>query len=229
MKACAIVACCALLTACYINEPPIAGDPRYSPVDLPSQTPPQPTSGSLYREGFAMSLFGDRLARRVGDVITIVLQESTVSKKSSKSNIKKENSIDMALPTLVGLPSLVESNRDNVGLNTSVGVEQDRDFSGESSADQSNSLEGNITVTVAEILPNGNLLVRGEKWMELNNGDEFIRISGLVRPEDIQPDNSVISTRLANARISYSGKGAFADVNRMGWMSRFFNSEYWAF
>lgn len=84
-------------------------------------------------------------------------------------------------------------------------------------------------MTVAEVLPNGNLVVRGEKWMTLNRGDEFIRISGIVRPDDISPNNTVVSTRLANAQISYSGTGTLADSQSMGWLARFFNSEYWPF
>ncbi len=213
----------ACLQACVVHEPPIAGDPRYSPVDLPSRTAPPATRGSLYHEGFQMQLFNDQLAHQVGDVITVVLQESTVSKKSSKSSIKKESSNDMPAPTLFG------DSLELMGKELSASIDQKRDFDGEAKADQSNSLSGNITVTVADVLPNGNLLVRGEKWMELNNGDEFIRISGLVRPQDIEPDNTVISTRLANARITYSGKGQFADANHMGWFSRFFNSQYWPF
>ena len=115
------------------------------------------------------------------------------------------------------------------GLSLENNIAHDRSFDGSADADQSNSLEGNITVTVSEILPNGNLVVRGEKWITLNRGDEFIRISGIIRPEDIAPDNTIISTRLANAKISYSGKGELADSQQMGWLSRFFNGSYWPF
>ena len=88
----------------------------------------------------------------------------------------------------------------------------------------SNSLNGNITVTVHQVLPNGVLIVRGEKWLTLNQGDEYIQVSGMVRPQDIGPDNTVESTKLADARISYSGTGAVHDTNVMGWLSRFFVS-----
>jgi flagellar L-ring protein precursor FlgH len=108
-------------------------------------------------------------------------------------------------------------------------VTQDRELKGEAGSDQSNSLSGSIAVTIAEILPNGLMMVRGEKWMTLNRGEEFIRIQGLIRPEDVQPDNTILSTRLADARITYSGTGDLANANKQGWGARFFNSEYWPF
>ena len=95
---------------------------------------------------------------------------------------------------------------------------QKRAFAGDSSADQSNSLEGNISVTITEILANGNFIVKGEKWLTLNRGDEYIRISGMIRKEDVALNNTVSSTKLANARISYSGTGDLANSQKMGWV-----------
>src|SRR5690606_1207428 len=100
------------------------------------------------------------------------------------------------------------------GLNTN--IRSDREFTGEAEADQSNRLNGNISVTVVDIYPNGTLVIRGEKWMTLNRGEEFIRLSGLVRPDDVTPENTVLSTRIANARITYSGTGELADSQQMG-------------
>jgi len=93
----------------------------------------------------------------------------------------------------------------------------------------SNSLSGNITVTVHDIMPNGTLVVRGEKWLTLNQGEEYIRVSGMVRPQDIGQDNSVPSTKLADARIEYAGTGSVSDTNVTGWMTRFFISPLWPF
>jgi flagellar L-ring protein precursor FlgH len=138
--------------------------------------------------------------------------------------VKKNSSADMNAGTLLGA-----ANPSYKGLSLENSIAHNRTFSGDADADQSNSLEGNITVTVAEILPNGNLIVRGEKWITLNRGDEFIRISGIIRPDDIAPDNTVVSTRLANAKISYSGTGTLADSQTMGWFSKFFNSGWWPF
>jgi flagellar L-ring protein precursor FlgH len=103
----------------------------------------------------------------------------------------------------------------------------ERSFEGSAKSDQSNSLRGSISVTVAEVLPNGILRIRGEKWLKLNQGDEYIRLTGLVRPEDIGTDNTIPSSKVADARIAYGGTGEFDDANRMGWLSRFFNSEWW--
>jgi len=220
-----IVAVCAIiLSGCMTNNKPKPGDPYYAPTISSAQALPQRTEGSLYQDTYGLSLFGDRKAHFVGDVITITLSENTVSKKSSNVNVKKDNStVFNSGGTLLGnVPTLK-------GLDFETNIAQNRKFGGNSGADQSNSLQGNITVTVAEIMPNGNLIVRGEKWMTLNSGDEFIRISGIVRPDDVAPDNTILSTRLANAKISYSGTGTLADSQNMGWLSKFFNSPIWPF
>ena len=90
-------------------------------------------------------------------------------------------------------------------------------------------MNGSITVTVAEVLPNGNMIVRGEKWLTLNQGEEYIQISGIVRPQDVRTDNTIFSTLVADARIAYSGKGMLANANSPGWLARFFNSPIWPF
>jgi len=115
------------------------------------------------------------------------------------------------------------------GLDLGVSLSGEREFDGSADANQSNSLTGSITVTVAEVLPNGILAIRGEKWITLNQGDELIRISGLVRTDDIGPDNTVLSTRVADARITYSGTGAFANASQPGWLNQFFLSPLWPF
>ncbi len=216
------------LSGCVIQQQAAPGDPRYAPVLGPSRIPPPTTEGSLYREHFGLALFNDRKASRIGDILTITLNERTTSTKSSAVSVEKENEItidqnDAGAGTLLGTSPSFK----NMTLLTD--INQEREFSGEAGADQSNSLQGSITVTVANVLPNGNLVVRGEKWMTLNRGDEYIRISGIVRPQDVSTQNTVSSTKLANARITYSGTGALADSQRMGWISRFFNSPYWPF
>ncbi|MFO1389076.1 flagellar basal body L-ring protein FlgH [Cellvibrio sp.] len=219
------LACAILLSACGATNKPKPGDPYYAPTVSPAQAMQQRTDGSLYQDSYGLSLFGDRKAHFVGDILTVTLSESTVSKKSANVNVKKDNSqvFNSGAGTLLGTdPTLGK-------LNLGTNVAQNRKFGGNSGADQSNSLQGNITVTVAEIMPNGNLVVRGEKWMTLNSGDEFIRISGIVRPDDVAPDNTVLSTRLANAKISYSGTGSMADSQNMGWLAKFFNSPIWPF
>ncbi len=207
---------------CTVTRPEKPDDPQYAPRLAPSAARATAQDGGLYTDA-GLDLFSDRKARRAGDIITIVLKESTVSQKKSNLNATKDQTSTLDNPTLLGAPlSLGKMN-----LETSLSGQ--REFKGKGDAAQSNNLQGNITVTVSDILPNGVLLVRGEKWLTLNRGDEYIRISGMVRPDDIGPDNTVLSTRVANARISYSGTGAMADSSQMGWLSRFFNSGYWPF
>ncbi len=217
--------CAVILSGCMTNDKAKPGDPYYAPTISAAQAMPQRTDGSLYQDSYGLSLFGDRKAHFVGDIITITLSESTVSKKSANVSVKKDDTqvFNSGAGTLLGTnPSI---GKFNLGTN----VAQNRKFGGNSGADQSNSLQGNITVTVAEIMPNGNLVVRGEKWITLNSGDEFIRISGIVRPDDVAPDNTILSTRLANAKISYSGTGSLAEAQNMGWLAKFFNSSLWPF
>ena len=213
----------ALLSACAIGPEPLPDDPAYAPVIPASTAIPKPNPGGIYRPDFSAPLFEDRRAGRVGDIIAVILSERTQSSKTADTEITKEKAISFDAGTVLGIaPSLGDYN-----LQTE--VNQDRELIGEASSDQSNSLSGSIAVTVAEILPNGLMVVRGEKWMTFNRGEEYIRIRGLIRPEDIQPDNTILSTRLADARITYSGTGDLADANKQGWGSRFFNSEYWPF
>lgn len=217
-----------LLAGCYIHQPIKPNDPYYAPVIEPNQRPSPSTAGSLYRENTMVNLFEDGKARRIGDIITIVLRERTVSSKSSNIELTKDN--EVSIPEAAGgAGTILGSSLSASNLSLLTNLTGEREFTGEADADQSNNLQGNITVTVVDVYPNGNLLVRGEKWMTLNRGDEYIRISGLVRPDDVGPDNTVMSTKLANARISYAAKGELAESQEMGWLSRFFNSPYWPF
>ena len=210
-----------VLSGCFASNKPIPNDPTYAPTVAANMPIPQRTDGSLYQDSYGLTLFNDRKAHFVGDVITVTLSEKTVSKKSSGVATGKKSGVNFNAGPILGMTPTLKGN------DLTTALAQDRTFNGSADADQSNSLQGNITVTVAEVLPNGNLLVRGEKWITLNRGDEFIRISGMVRPDDIAPDNTIVSTRLANAKISYSGTGALADSQSMGWLSRFFNSDLW--
>lgn len=212
-----------VLQACTIGTKPLPDDPMYAPVIPSSASAPRANKGGIYRPDYSIGLFEDRKANRVGDIISVILSERTQSSKTADTEITKENSLAVDAGTVMGVtPSFGQ-----YGMETS--ISQNREMTGEAASDQSNSLSGSIAVTIAEILPNGLMVVRGEKWMTLNRGEEYIRIRGLIRPEDVQPDNTILSTRLADARITYSGTGDLADSNVQGWGSRFFNSEYWPF
>ncbi len=210
-------------SACVVGPPPMPDDPRYAPVITPTQPRKAPTEGSLYQEDHAISLYGNGNRHRIGDIITVVLEERTVSSKSNSVSIDKENETSLTNGSILG------NTPGFKGLNLLTEIDQSRAFSGEADADQSNRLQGRISVTITDVLPNGNLVVRGEKWLTLNRGDEYIRVSGLLRPEDVTLQNTVLSTQMANARITYSGTGDLAESQDMGWLARFFNSRYWPF
>ena len=166
-----------------------------------------------------MRLFEDNKARDVGDLLTVVLVESTRAKTNAKTAVTKEAGIDISAPTIFG---------QNVTLNGNpvlqAQIEGSRNFAGNGDSAQSNQLAGTITVSVVENLGNGHLRVAGEKRVRLNQGDELVQVQGIVRVADIGPDNRIGSDRIGEARIVYGGNGTLARSNAMGWLGRFFNS-----
>jgi flagellar L-ring protein precursor FlgH len=160
----------------------------------------------------------------VGDVLTIVLEEDTNATKSAVTTTKKTTTEAMSAPTLLGAPLTVHGrNILNNALNDAT------TFDGEGGSSQSNQLTGSISVTVAKRLANGNLLVRGQKWITINQGREYVRIQGIVRPIDIGQDNTVPSTMVADATIAYGEEGTLNDANTKGWLARFFDSKWMPF
>lgn len=210
-------------SACVMPPRPQPNDPYYAPVMAVAPRAVPGSNGSLFQNTGSMNLFTDNKASSIGDIITVMLDEATVSQKSSNVGISKDSDINIEEPTILG------RGITGGGYSLGTGMSAQRDFSGESDAAQRNNLRGNISVSVVDVWPNGTLVIRGEKWMTLNHGDEFIRISGLVRPDDVTPDNTILSTKVANARISYSGTGALAESQVMGWLGRFFNGTYWPY
>ena len=215
----------ALLSACAVVAPAPEHDISmdFRPT-APLEAGGTVTAGGVYDTVGSFDLFMDLRARAVGDILTVVLVERTAASKESSTSTAKGSSIDTGFPVILGKPP---THNGTEILNNE--LSSDNSFKGEADSSQSNRLDGNITVTVAERMPNGNLLVRGEKRITLNQGEEYIRLQGIVRPVDIGPQNSVPSTKLADAQIAYSGKGALADANRAGWLSRFFNSPWFPF
>ncbi|WP_199454035.1 flagellar basal body L-ring protein FlgH [Vibrio owensii] len=207
-----------LLVGCAGRQefiPPEPNTEEYAPPVL-DYTLPEAKSGSLYRHQYTMTLFQDRRAYRVGDVLTVQLSEETESSKKAGTQFGKSSTVDFATPT-IGTKTI-----DELG----VSIDGSRNFDGSAFSSQGNKLQGAITVTVHEVLPNGVLRISGEKWLRLNQGDEFIRLTGIVRVDDINRSNQVSSQRIADARITYAGRGALADSNAAGWLTQFFNSPW---
>ena len=181
-------------------------------------------TGSIYRAGQSGSLVEDRRARRVGDVITIVLQEQTQASKSATLKTGRDGSFEFKLPDQAfpfsKLPNAFQQSATGKGLSGGLGSAKSA-FDGSGTTSQSNQLSGFITATIAKFYPNGNMLLKGEKQMTINQGEEFIQISGIVRPEDIGPENTVFSSRIANAQIAYTGSGDIASSTKKGWFLKF--------
>ncbi|TAL89953.1 MAG: flagellar basal body L-ring protein FlgH [Rhodanobacter sp.] len=212
----------ALLAGCA-DMPRVRDDAQWAASLPPSQEAAVAADGSIYHDAQNMELFADPRAHRVGDILTVVLVESTQASKKATTSTSKTDQADIGAPTLLGKAITAG------GRSATFGLDGKRSFDGAGSSSQSNQLTGQITVTVAQRLSNGNLMVRGEKWLTINQGQELVRISGIVRPQDIGQDNVVPSTRVADARISYTGRGTLADANTRGWLSRFFNSKWMPF
>jgi flagellar L-ring protein precursor FlgH len=184
--------------------------------------PPTPrTEGAIYQAGQQMELFADLKARRIGDILTIKLNESTAASKNAETKTSKATAVANTGPTLFGRTF---TTKGVPILNTSMNGSDS--FDGAGAVTQSNSLAGSLTVTVTDVQANGNLVVQGDKSLKLNQGVEYVHIAGVIRPADIATDNTVTSDKIADAHISYSGKGVVDSTNRMGWLARFFNSPF---
>lgn len=210
-----------VISAC-VTTPQELSD--FEPIVRPV-APPAPSyeKASLYQTR-TPSLFADIKPYRIGDIITIRLNEKTSASKDATTSSIKEDSYDPGAPLFLGNTPTFKGNSilDMV-------TNADREFKGEADSTQSNSLTGEITVTVVDVLPNGNLVVQGEKWFTLNQGKEYIRIAGVIRPYDVESNNTIVSTKLADAQIAYSGEGFLADSNNQGWFGQFLNSKWWPF
>ena len=216
-----LVVALAFLSGCAVL-PPQRGDSGFRPAMPPTPPPPMSSGGAIFKAGYELAWFEDIKARRIGDILTILLVEKTNAQKSANTATARDTEIDIPNPTVFGGDvelfdrKILENN-----------IESQTTFDGEGDSAQSNKLDGNIVVSVVGVLPNGNLLVQGEKWITINQGDEYIRLQGIVRPVDINTDNTVLSTKVGNAQIAYGGTGVLADNNRQGWLTRFFSTVIW--
>ena len=213
IRTCSLLAVAVALAVAPAHAKKRKVDPEFQ-ATLPVEPVPAPANGGIFQAsmGYAGLHEGNR-ARRVGDSLTILLVERTVAEKEASSVHGRDGNIGL-VPPATGPLSFLSPEALKAGGNQS--------FNGKGTAEQSNRLSGEVSVTVAHVYPNGNMLVRGQKTVTLNRGDEFVQISGIVRPADVDFDNRVLSTRVADARITYTGKGDVARASRQGWLQRFF-------
>lgn len=199
----------AVCSACSVLPPePLAHSNGFAPVFPVEQKLPPVATGAIYNGQQSERFFGRGRSFRVGDVITVLLNESTQAARTQNGTLSRSasNDIPTSAPNLLsGLFKSVDTLSSNI-KNEGVGK-----------ADQTASLTGSIAVSVVDVLSNGNLVLRGEKQVALSEGSEIIQVGGIVRPDDIAPNNTVQSRRLANAQITYRGTGDLATAARAGW------------
>lgn len=176
--------------------------------------PARQADGSIYQVSRLQPLFEDRRPRMVGDTLTITLNEQVSASKNSASNAGRTGTAGISMKATSSRPA----QEGSYGLDASV----NNDFTGSGGSQATNSFTGTIAVAVMQIMPNGNLRVRGEKQIAINQGTEFIRFSGLVNPRTITGENTVSSTQVSEARIEYVGDGYINEAQRMGWLHRLF-------
>lgn len=215
MRAIPTLALLALTGGCAMTTP---GTTVHQPMSTRPISPiasPEP-NGAIYQPQTArLSLFEDRRARHLGDTITVVLEERTNASKGSTSAANRSGEASLAIPTLTMLPGAPLEG-------ASLSASSDSTFEGGGRSAANNVFTGNIAVTVIDVYPNGNLLVSGEKQVTINHGTEYIRFSGVVNPVYVNAANTVSSTRVADARIEYQGRGYLSEAQTMGWLQRFF-------
>ena len=196
--------------------------PEFQPVYPLAADRQKVATGGIYSNRQSDAWFGRGRNYQVGDIITVLLNESTQAARTQNTDVSREakNSLPSGASTQVGKfsPFL-----DGVNLN-----DNKTSSTGKGKADQQASLSGSVAVTVVEILANGNLVIRGEKKLGLSEGTEVIQVSGVIRPEDIGPNSTVQSRRLANAQIAYRGSGDLANATKAGWGTSFMH-KYWPF
>ena len=209
-----------VLTGCSTYVSQLEGQ-AFEPVDpavnLASE---QPSNGAIFRSGQSGLFATDQRARRVGDILTVTFNEIFAATKAQTAASSKADAFAVTLPT--GLPNILTGGFDTDAGGNGAGLTAgtNRTFSGAGNAAQSNSFTGSLAVTVTRVFPNGNMEVAGQKEITLNNGNEYVRVRGIVRPEDISADNVVLSSKIADAEINYTGAGDIADTGRMGWLSK---------
>ena len=217
LKILLIVMIISFFSACSHQE--IRQNPAYSSVRPPVILAPPSVDGAIFKSETNLAMFETVKAKRVGDILTIVFDESHSAKKESKTEEGKNSKLAMDAATILG--KVVPKLAFDVGSSN--------DYSSNGKSEQKNSLTGSLTVSVVEILANNNLVVRGEKLLTLNQGDEYVQLSGVIRRRDIGADNKILSSKMANAQITYSGKGLTHDSNKAGWATRFFLGDWVAF
>jgi flagellar L-ring protein precursor FlgH len=207
-----LVFCFSMLSGCMhaLDDMGLRDETIYPPT-LPIDNPAPPkTNGSIYQAGHEVSLYEDHLASRVGDILTVRLEEVTQGEKKAKTKTTKLANNTMGTPVLFG------GGAHALTFSTT----SDQEFNGEGESNQQNKLKGTVSVSITRVLSNGNMIVQGESWVTIDQGREYVRLTGIVRREDIESNNIISSQRIVGARITYSGSGQVANSSRGGFITQ---------
>ena len=193
----------------------------------PESLAAHPANGAIWQTGTNVSLFNDNRANRIGDLITVLIQENSSASNNTNTAINTSDSLNAALTNFFGITPAFGSVAGNA-FSPSMGATSGQKYGGTGATTQSNTFTAMLEVTVVRVQGNGNLVIEGSKEVLLNGGHEYIRVAGIVRPADVTPQNTILSTQIADARVEYSGDGSIYSAARMPWLARFFLS-LWPF
>jgi len=201
-----------------------------TPLPIPAEPESlaaHPANGAIWQAGTNVSLFSDNRANRVGDLITVLIQENSSASNNTNTAINTSDSLSAALTNFFGITPAFGSVAGNP-FSPSMAATSGQKYGGTGATTQSNTFTATLEVTVVKVQGNGNLVIEGSKEVLLNGGHEYIRVAGVVRPADVTPQNTILSTQIADARVEYSGNGSIYSAARMPWLARFFLS-LWPF
>jgi len=227
-----ILLCAVLLATCATVPKKSKSPDGFMPPDPTTSERAQPSladQAQLWSDADPSGwLFSDRKARRVNDIVTIKIVESATAKKKAATKLSKQNEVGAGMSGLVGLEDLLARYNPNMELGTMLDAKHDSKFTGSGETERSGKLAATIAAVVTEVLPNGNLAIEGRKEIRVNDETQILIITGIVRPDDIDASNSVLSSRVAQTKIQFIGKGVASDRQRPGWLSRFID-KVWPF
>lgn len=214
---------CYFLNGCHTLDDMGLRNETVYPAAMPVQhAPPLKKNGAIYQSGYELSLFRDPIANRIGDIITVKLEEQTTGKKQADMKTNRGLSSNVTSDVVDPIKeSKISQTFGKISQSRFFNTGAQFDFDGKGETNENNKLQGTISVTVTRVLSNNNLVIQGETWVTINQGREYIRLTGIVRSDDILPGNYISSQRIANARISYSGGGQVGNASRGGWLTQF--------
>lgn len=231
LRLCIAILLCALTgcaTSKHIAAPVAPETPAVQIQNANFITPVNPATPSLYREGSSRNFFQDLRAYQVGDLVTVNIVETSSASKNAGTKTGRNSSIDAGIPNVLGwetklknLTSFGNKNVRNAFDNSSLfNSSMKNSFDGSGTTSREESMTAYITVRVVQVLSNGNLFIQGTREVTVNNETQHIILSGTIRPSDISPDNSIISSYIGDAKIQYTGSGVLSDKQRVGWLTR---------